>query len=553
MTRYRRYGTRFSDESERKDEKLVFRRAQPRHVVSTLGWRLEHSVTWNASPVNALSADLLLAIFRCVVELEFEEEVEAFQRLGSHDMGRRVPISYRNAPLNFSCVNKTWRRITLSSGSLWTSMIIKEPRSRDKRREAIWLARSSQLPLSIHLQGSHRTTRQEGVDENAGNLSTVEYDFIFSEIVKPSCHERWRNIRLDSLTPMQCYLNPRQLHIVNAPLLEELHIRLRSYRFTDGQMVIINTAVSPNITHLQLEGPFAAMFVPDAPFSNLTDLDLQFEERLSENDVAFPSGQDILHVLSKAPNLRSLRASFSDEPLQFDPPQFRHPNLRTFCVATPILESQRSLAFVNHLTLPGLETFEIRLEIRLLIFRHVQCKDIIKGLLTRSQAPITTFLLEGDAFCVDNTFTEWLTLMPHLKTLTLKHCFVTDGLLLDMLRMQENPILPPLLELVVRYCKSQCRLLMMRVVWQRFLSLLTDRANTYILASLVASVDAVTAVMVTSNLKSCKRIDLIYLVDKLASFHKSSKAILILLVLRTSIKMKSVTQEFFQETQQHEA
>ncbi|KLO14821.1 hypothetical protein SCHPADRAFT_939238 [Schizopora paradoxa] len=439
MTRYRQ--PRVGNESQ-EESISAFRRTYPGLIVGTLKWRVEHADLWQNSPIQGLPADLLFDIFRQVVDCEVQEEIEAFERLGNNGISQR-PLFVRNAPLNLSCVNKAWRQVALSNTSLWKDIIAREPRHSDKRRNSIWLERSAQMPLSLFIHGSRQLTMGDEI-EPKGNK---EFKAFFMDMLESECQERWLHVQLHSPSTVRFVLDPRKLFIIRAPIVEELSIRLPSYVFTDGQMVIVDVAASPKIKQLRLLGSFAPMISKGIHLPYLTDLDLQFEYRHSLNFEAFASGEDILHVLAGAPNLQSLRAAPSAAPLGMNSPVVHHPNLRTlYLAASQMDDNQRSFDFLNGLSSPRLESLKFRLESDSLVLQNATYNTVVVNFLLRSQAPIASFLLEGNECFIDNVLLEWLRLMPHLKSLALRSCCVADVVLLTMLQLSEATLFCPSLQ-----------------------------------------------------------------------------------------------------------
>ncbi len=357
--------------------------------------------------IARLSPEVILEIFRWAVVLDCEKLAMGFGRLlagRSLTKDASIPDPPKSAPFNISCVSRTWREIAFANSSLWSTVIVDERPSNNISREVAWLGHSGQLPLSIRLQ------RDTEINLVSSFKSLIPH--IFSKGIR----ERLRDVRIRSYT----YMDFPDMTFKDAPFLEELSIRLPFVSFENQAALTVDISKSPRLRSLHLDGYFIAKFSPTNRFTPLTELDLQYDCRLG-SESACPHAQDILDLLPSAPNLQALRVMLSDKTLPSNSrSDFHLPNLRIFGIAITDGSAEATQSFMDCITFPSLETFETRILRWFSVLRWTPCFENTLALFERSKAPITKFRLEADMSGIDDGLSDWLQLMPQLKSLTLE-------------------------------------------------------------------------------------------------------------------------------------
>ncbi len=435
--RYRREVIRYTYEGQ-----LETWRDYMGDVSGALDWRLKHGTMYTDSPIARLSPEVILEIFRWAVVLDCEKLAMGFGRLlagRSLTKDASIPDPPKSAPFNISCVSRTWREIAFANSSLWSTVIVDERPSNNISREVAWLGRSGQLPLSIRLQ------RDTEINLVSSFKSLIPH--IFSKGIR----ERLRDVRIRSYT----YMDFPDMTFKDAPFLEELSIRLPFVSFENQAAVTVDISKSPRLRSLHLDGYFIAKFSPTNRFTPLTELDLQYDCRLG-SESACPHAQDILDLLPSAPNLQALRVMLSDKTLPSNSrSDFHLPNLRIFGIAITDGSAEATQSFMDCITFPSLETFETRILRWFSVLRWTPCFENTLALFERSKAPITKFRLEADMSGIDDGLSDWLQLMPQLKSLTLGDGIIANELWTSFARVDPGGKLlcPHLEDINLHDCK----------------------------------------------------------------------------------------------------
>ncbi|KAJ7249302.1 hypothetical protein C8J57DRAFT_688060 [Mycena rebaudengoi] len=232
------------------------------------------------SPITRVSDDVLAEIFAWILC-----DCQGFTSL----MARNQLVL---EPLTVSHVNSRWRRIALSKPTLWSTIWVDRPREIHIPMVQLWLARSGQSPLNLHLRQTPPRPQQHlhpWTDEQEFEL-TDEILTLLTEHL-----HRWRRIQFlfqDDVQPSLLALpvgRPRA-----APLLEHVELHVGTWLDSTSAITVQRTLYS----YLRVR---SVVLVPTTsqiwlPWARLTDLEVN----------GFSSGTDTYSkVFGCCPLLRS--------------------------------------------------------------------------------------------------------------------------------------------------------------------------------------------------------------------------------------------------------
>ncbi|KLO10970.1 hypothetical protein SCHPADRAFT_942442 [Schizopora paradoxa] len=325
--------------------------------------------------------------------------------------GERSGPSLSSAPINISQVCRRWRQVALSTPRLWSSFsllhrrYIENDSSDDyhciKRTIPViknWIERSSCAPLDFDIYMRLHEFMKDLAEDIESLLEilidqrdrwrsvTIIYDFPLSRWFDVSFSDMYmlRHLQLECCSTPDCVA---RLDLTRSPKLETL--------FLQGNFKMIGSGNIPSLANVHL-----------APNTGVPSLS------------AFPTLQDCFDILRRAPSLQIFDASCegsSDEDF-FEHIQMN--NLHGFHLrlgSTHVVSKNQLSSFFEHLTVPSLKSL------------HVSCHSLIDyspinanllGLITRSQAPISTLILDTPAVREEQLI-SLLRLLPGLKTLQL--------------------------------------------------------------------------------------------------------------------------------------
>ncbi|TRM63786.1 hypothetical protein BD626DRAFT_629577 [Schizophyllum amplum] len=200
------------------------------------------------SPVHGLPPEVLAEIFTLISATESPPGVRSHE----HPTGVRAARRLHSLQVPCACVCSEWRRIALSTPSLWTSIHVEYGSRIDEDPQSLqqFIARSCGLPLHIH---AHGPLDDEGSDD--ADLRSTRTVSLLAHL----SHRRWISLAL---------WGPFLLQPLNLTLLHKLVIGERAEECLD------HLRIWPRLRHVELHLRDAPAAIPYWPA--LTSLHLVF-------------------------------------------------------------------------------------------------------------------------------------------------------------------------------------------------------------------------------------------------------------------------------------
>lgn len=210
-------------------------------------------------------------------------------------------------PLTISHVCSRWRRLALSTGNLWTRIVLTFPSSDIQlSRTTAWLSRSATYPLDLLLD-----FRDPSWDwEESSHSFRAENIHDVLRLLLPHVN-RWRRFELltDTWAPIYFFLAHTQ-HVKSAPRLQKLGLfRCNAYFASKNEvfqpsnlktpMKLFGGAELPQLKRVALVG--VHLDWEGSSLRNLLSLELKYHAR-----EVMPPLKDFVHMLISCPNLQSL-------------------------------------------------------------------------------------------------------------------------------------------------------------------------------------------------------------------------------------------------------
>jgi hypothetical protein len=214
-------------------------------------------------------------------------------------------------------VCRHWRTAFVSYPRLWTSLSLRDvPQDRPsvayltemKRRSAIYLERSGQLPLGVILKAQ---------------IITAESPITAIWKMLLSCSNRWESADI-TLPSTESVIDHALLCRARMPILKELSLYCRPER--EGQRCYSAFEIAPRLTKLDLALYDRSIGTSMIPWSQLNDLVL----RLSRLPEGFASGHELRAFLLELQNIKELALIIDESnllPATFDFSPIRFPRL----------------------------------------------------------------------------------------------------------------------------------------------------------------------------------------------------------------------------------
>ncbi|KAJ7478079.1 hypothetical protein FB451DRAFT_1395881 [Mycena latifolia] len=244
--------------------------------------------------LDRLPNELLSAIFILAIEQDFHDESD--------------PLT--TSPTTISHICRRWRQVALTTGALWTKIVLTFPASDQQlTRTLTWLARSKTYALDILLD--FRDPNWDW-DEDTHGFRWGDMEAVLRLLV-PSA-PRWRSFELltDTWAPIFAFLAQTRAVGPSLERLEQLHLARCNAYFAAKGVVFEPTALSqhlplfggaaadvPRLAELRLTGVHIDWAAP--PLADLTKLELKYQAA----DV-MPSVAQLVHILASCPNLEAL-------------------------------------------------------------------------------------------------------------------------------------------------------------------------------------------------------------------------------------------------------
>lgn len=251
--------------------------------------RLYGSLTLRHSPIHRLPHELLSLIFL----------------MATHDS--YDPYEATRSPVQITHVCSRWRQIALSTGGLWTNIILTFPVStRQLNRTVPWLGRSKASPLNILLDFRDPSWDWE---ENTHGFSWQDMEVVL-RLLLPHV-TRWRRFELltDTWAPIFTFLWYTR-RIVSAPKLERLSLsRCNAFFAARGEsfqpvslkqpLPLFGGFAPENLREVSLVGVHVDW--SKSALRNLVKLEMKYHAR----DV-MPTITQFIDIIAACPDLREL-------------------------------------------------------------------------------------------------------------------------------------------------------------------------------------------------------------------------------------------------------
>ncbi|KAJ7148926.1 hypothetical protein C8R43DRAFT_1007669 [Mycena crocata] len=245
------------------------------------------------SSIDRLPNELLSTIFISAIEQHCHDESNPFT----------------TSPTTISHICRRWRQVALSTGSLWTNIVLTFPTSNEQlTRTLTWLGRSKTYPLDILMDFRDQEWDWE---EDTHGFRWEDMEAVLRLLLPFS--PRWRTIELftDTWAPIFAFLLRTRAVGSSLNCLEKLHLARCNEYFATKDEIFEPTALSQ---HLPLFGGSEAL-VPrlrevslsgvhidwSAPLGNLTKLELKYH---AAN--VMPSVTQFAQILTACPDLEVL-------------------------------------------------------------------------------------------------------------------------------------------------------------------------------------------------------------------------------------------------------
>ncbi|KAJ7771664.1 hypothetical protein B0H16DRAFT_1514261, partial [Mycena metata] len=353
------------------------------------------------APIRRVPPEILAAIFLQLAAIEAQNsrhsmDYSLYDGLVEKKYMAR-PLLHR-APLIFGEVSRAWRKISLSTPRLWSSISLRCGNKELQTNSALcaaWLKRAGSLPLSI------RFSRPSIQEEPISHGVTRNYQDLLETILPYS--NRWRFVHFENL-PAPTYDIIDSLPLNSVPILESLSVEhLAGPRHTMLQDTPwAKLKIAPKLTHLSFAKIRAANIVvhresPTFPFSQLTQI-----------EVGDCSADQCLEILGQA--LSAVACKFTVTETSAESSQHQpiiHPRLHT--LKLDVYTNLHSLW--SHLTCSVLSTLSVD--------TNSQGSPFFQGFpdfIARSGSHIKDFTLSGSTLN-DHQFMACLDDMPQLRHL----------------------------------------------------------------------------------------------------------------------------------------
>ncbi|KAG7090463.1 hypothetical protein E1B28_009579 [Marasmius oreades] len=224
------------------------------------------------------------------------------------------PVSAISVPLSISHVCARWRKVSLSTGSLWTRLALFFPAIDPAQltRTICWLNRSKSYPLEILLD--LRYSDWDWPSSGDGHPFTGEMLQVLLTILLPHV-QRWKTFEMltDTWEPIHTFLTRiRDTPNLKAPMLQSLALsRCNAYFVRKGEVfqpIELKEPIPLISTGMEAEGLRDVLlagvhvdWTKSRCFRNLLDLTLKFHSA----DV-MPSFPEFKNMLDACPDLESL-------------------------------------------------------------------------------------------------------------------------------------------------------------------------------------------------------------------------------------------------------
>ncbi|TFK34256.1 hypothetical protein BDQ12DRAFT_738311 [Crucibulum laeve] len=386
--------------------------------------------------IHSLPVELLTEIFSYVVHDDSPRDSKTYTPPSQLSASENSLVD----PIFLGQVCGRWRHVTLSMSSLWSTIFVKCAQWYHVPQLKLWLERSKNAPLSIHVV-------QDETDIDSAAVEAILRLFHGQS-------SRWKDVRLDLANNVTGSLPP--LSPGDIQNLESFRLQLRRWPEEQAQEFCRVLYSSPTLRSASWEGCFKSGFPNDIPWQQLRDISLSGVSDLDE----------LFSILEKTSEV---------EVLTLGSLKSLAPHYRAAPVLIPLLHTLTNKALTattlfKYLTLPSLKSLILPCGFRCLRKSEALGWDALRELIERSDCRlealnITELSVDEDillanlaqphfasireltlAFPVSNRTIMGLTrsggsgdILPHLTSLTLTECRSTDGALAEMMRSRRSP------------------------------------------------------------------------------------------------------------------
>ncbi|KAL5521911.1 hypothetical protein ACEPAF_1765 [Sanghuangporus sanghuang] len=311
-------------------------------------------------------------------------------------------ISYTGpifVPLLFSHICRSWRKLALSYGELWSHLCIDfiTLRRKTKRKMMVeifdtWLSRTKRVPLNYLFCCNLLVEDDVSVHRSAEYIITT---LLSQQHRWRNVHFVWSNVELSREFP--------GVNVTNMPLLQSLTLssELTAYDMRSIPAVI-NVAQSPQLRYLFLDGNYKLMGGNQQLEWHTGATQLNFSIRAKDHAI-----DTCLNFLDNVPSLTEFQANFGRIRIGRRP-------CRDSRVVVPDLRSlgfcdRQSSQMIKWLTLPSLRAL-----------RYCDCGNdergrILLDFIYRSRPPLSFLELHRNVYGLDET--ALIKILRHLPTL----------------------------------------------------------------------------------------------------------------------------------------
>ncbi|CAA7258931.1 unnamed protein product [Cyclocybe aegerita] len=286
-------------------------------------------------PIFRLPAELLYEIFSEYIRNTCKPPSEP-------ELSPSVSYDATNSPFTLGQVCSRWRNVAMSFPDLWTTIIISNPRTQAHLSHTVlWLERSAGQPLDLTVIA---------VDSDS-------FDFYAAEHILTVCaslSHLWRKVSLKLATTLLMPLHRVLRASLPCEMLEDVHLYFNRRLGTLGMW--LNPVIrgiwsifysSPSLRSVHWTTRILDCCCRDAPSTQL--------ESITLDPIDLVGGEDVLHLISRFPNLHHLHAKVMQQTSYEYPGEVSSLPIVFQHLTTLHLESKSPISLLlTHITLPAL-------------------------------------------------------------------------------------------------------------------------------------------------------------------------------------------------------